>query len=110
MVGDGILTYYPQDGFVGAPVKSDPGTPLRQEYGGIPGVGSNTCSFRPMLRLCMQNQYIPLMWGGLTLEFEIASDALEPIKTPATTGRFKADTTSGSWEINDVRMVAMYAP
>ena len=79
--------YYPQDGFVGAPVSSDPGTPVRKEYGGIPGDGSNTCSFRPMLGLFMQNQYIPLMWGGLTLEFEIVSDALEPIITPDTTGR-----------------------
>ena len=45
------------------------------------------------------------MWGGLPLEFEIVSEALEPMITPDDTGRFEADTTSGSWEINAVRLV-----
>ena len=74
-------------------------------YGGVASGGANTVSFKPLLGLCGQSKYIPLMWGGLVLEFEIVGNAEDAIISPAPSREFLPTDTSVSWQIEDVRCV-----
>ena len=73
---------------------------------GIPGglYGNKAVSFKPLSGLFNQEKYIPLMWGGITLEFEIVGGATDPII--GIGGVFAATDTSIQWSISDVRIVA----
>jgi hypothetical protein len=57
---------------------------------GIPGNGKRTVCFKPLFGLFNQNKYIPLQWCPLTVEFELVTDALEPIASVAASTVFTA--------------------
>ena len=72
---------------------------------GIPSNTSTCACFKPLLGLFSQSKYIPLTWCPLTLEFEIVSNATDAIVTPFPGGEFDG-STSISWQIEDVRLIA----
>ena len=54
----------------------------------------------------MQRKFILLMWCPIALEFELVSGATDAIATPIAGGTFTPSTTSTSWQIQGVRIVA----
>ena len=58
---------------------------------------SKTVSFKPLLGLFNQPKYLPLMWGGLVMEFEIVTNSADCVAT--------FDASSTLWQISDVKAV-----
>jgi hypothetical protein len=64
-----------------------------------------TVSFKPLSGIFMQSKYINLKYCPIELEFELCSDATEPIVT-ATTRGFTVANTSYSWRIENCMIKA----
>ena len=64
---------------------------------------SKVVNFKPIFGLLNQNKYLPLFWGGMSLEFEVVTNATDAIATPIGT-TVPAGTTSTDWIISDVRV------
>ena len=64
---------------------------------------TRTVSFKPLFGILNQPKFIPLQWLPLTMEFELVTDALDPIIPTTGNGlsQFEAGNTSTSWEIKD---------
>ena len=75
------------------------------DYGGIGPGNSQTVSFKPMIGVLNQSKYLPLMWGGFVMEFEIIGDAAEAFADSVTGGHFLPIDTGNSWSMSDVRLV-----
>lgn len=73
---------------------------------GIPGNGKKTVCFKPLFGLFNQNKYIPLQWCPLTVEFELVTDALEPIASAAAGTVFTSGNTSQQWQLEDCQIKA----
>ena len=58
------------------------------DYGGIGPGASQTVSFKPMIGVLNQSKYLPLMWGGFVMEFEIIGDAAEAFADSVAGGHF----------------------
>jgi hypothetical protein len=71
---------------------------------GIPPNGSRAVSFKPLFGIMNQPKYIPLSWCPLTLEFEIASLATDPVVAGGGVGKYD-DNVSTSWKIKDIRII-----
>ena len=74
-------------------------------YGGIYPGTSQTVSLKPMIGVLSQSKYLPLMWGGFVMEFEIISDATEAFADSVAGGNFTPTDTGISWSMYDVRLV-----
>ena len=72
---------------------------------GIAAGASKTVSFKPLIGIFNQSKYLPLMWGGFVVEFDLIGCATEAIITGVTGGDFTPTDTSSTWEISDVRFV-----
>jgi hypothetical protein len=75
---------------------------------GIPNGSYRTVSFKPLFGILNQPKFIPLQWLPLTMEFELVTDALEPIipTTALNASQFDPSNTSTTWEIKDCFMKA----
>ena len=76
--------------------------------GGVAPASSRFGSFKPLFGILNQPKLIPLMWCPLTFEFEMTNNATDPIIQPSKgTGAtdFKAENTSSTWSISDVRIL-----
>ena len=93
----------PYAGFVGA--WANDGT-LQKAFGGIMPGGSQSVSFKPLIGILNQNKYLPLMWGGFTMDFEIIGNATDAfIDGNSGSGlHFSTTNTSTTWSIQDIRM------
>ena len=60
---------------------------------------SRTVSFKPLMGLFNQPKYLPLMWGGIVMEFEFVTNSTECI------GDWGGGGSSTQWEINDVKAI-----
>ena len=66
---------------------------------------SMSVSFKPMSGILMQNKYLPLMWGGFTMDFELIGNADDAFVSPgAADAAFFAANTATNWSIQDIRM------
>ena len=85
----------------------------RHSLTGIPGNGGKMrLSHKPCCGLLQSNYYIPTRYAPLELQFQIVSNATDPIVVPQGTGGagqtddegyyFQTPTTSTSWQLNSV--------
>ena len=84
----------------------------RHSLTGIPGAGGKMrLSHKPCCGLLNSNYYLPTRYAPLELQFQIVSNATEPVVTPQGAGGaqtdkegyyFRAGDTSTSWELNNV--------
>jgi hypothetical protein len=68
---------------------------------GITNSSYKTVSFKPLFGILNQPKFIPLQWLPLTMEFELVTDALDPIIPSDANSQFTVATTSTSWEIKN---------
>jgi hypothetical protein len=73
---------------------------------GIARGQSRTVSFKTLFGIFNQSKYLPLQWMPLTVEFELVSNATEPIATELTSSAFPPNTTSQTWLIQDCQIKA----
>ena len=67
--------------------------------------GIEVMSFKPMSGILMQNKYLPLMWGGFTMDFELIGNADDAFVSPgAGDAAFFSANTATNWSIQDIRM------
>ena len=74
-------------------------------YGGIYPGASQSVSFKPLIGILNQPKYLPLVWGGFVMEFEIISDPTEAFADSVIGGNFTPTDTGCSWAMSDIRLV-----
>jgi len=78
------------------------------DYPGIASGASRIVYFKPLLGIFNQSKYLPLMWGGFVLEFELVGTSTDPIISPpagVADSDYTNANTSTAWEILDVRLI-----
>ena len=75
---------------------------------GIAGGSYMTVSMKILSGVLNQPKMLPLryMSGGLSFEFELVSDASDPVIVPGVTAAFDAANTTTSWEIENCQIKA----
>jgi hypothetical protein len=72
---------------------------------GIAGGGaSQTVGFKILSGIFNQSKMLPLKYMPITIEFELVSDANDPIVTPGVDSVFTTTNTSNDWQIENVQL------
>ena len=91
-------------------VDETPEPPTAANRPGIAGGSRKYVSFKPLLGLFNQEEFLPLKLCPNTIEFELVSNALDAIYTAGGGGPFAAADTSQLWSIENPRLNATSAP